>query len=117
MCTEIARILRGKHKACFTPHIDTGDYVVVINCEKVRFTGNKMADKEYVRYSGYPGGQKRATPAMLMVKFPERIVESAVRGMLPKNRLGRATFKKLFVYAGENHPHAAQQPQELQITK
>lgn len=117
MCTEIARVLRGKHKACFTPHIDTGDYVVVINCEKVRFTGNKMADKEYVRYSGYPGGQKRATPAMLMEKFPERIVENAVRGMLPKTKLGRAVYKKLFVYAGDKHPHAAQKPQELKITK
>lgn len=117
MCTEIARVLRGKHKASFTPHIDTGDYVVVINCEKVRFTGNKMADKKYLRYSGYPGGQKSATPEALLAKFPERIVENAVRGMLPKNRLGRAVYKKLFVYAGDKHPHAAQKPQTLEISK
>lgn len=116
MCTTIASMLRGKHKPQYTPHIDTGDYIIVINADKVRFTGNKMADKEYIRYSGYPGGQKRRTAKETMEKKPFFIVENAVRGMLPKNRLGRAMFKKLFVYAGPEHPHSAQKPEELKIS-
>ena len=115
LCTKIAHVLRGKHKPSYTPHVDTGDNIIVINAHKVRFTGNKVNDKEYVRYSGYPGGQKRATPADLLAKKPEAIVENAVRGMLPKTKLGRAMFKKLFVYAGNEHPHEAQKPQTLEL--
>lgn len=111
MCTEIAKILRGKHKASYTPHVDTGDYVIVINAEHVRFTGAKMKDKEYITYSGYPGGQKRKTAEEVMAAHPERIVENAVRGMLPKNRLGRQMIKKMFVYTGDQHPHQAQKPE------
>ena len=111
LSTKIASVLRGKHKPSYTPHVDTGDYVIVINAEKVRFSGNKMADKEYQRYSGYPGGQKRRTAAEMLEKKPIAIMENAVRGMLPKNRLGRQMFKKLFVYVGSDHPHAAQKPE------
>ena len=111
LSTKIASVLRGKHKPSYTPHVDTGDYVIVINAEKVRFSGNKMADKEYQRYSGYPGGQKRRTAAEMLEKKPIAIMENAVRGMLPKNRLGRQMFKKLFVYVGPDHPHAAQKPE------
>lgn len=110
MCTQIATVLRGKHKPSYTPHVDCGDYVIVINAEKVRFTGNKMEQKEYITFSGYPGGQKRRTAKEQMEKKPFAIVESAVKGMLPKNKLGRAMYKKLFVYAGSEHPHAAQKP-------
>lgn len=113
MCTKIADVLRGKHKPSFTPHMDCGDYVIVINAEKVRFTGNKMDQKEYQRYSGYPGGQRSLTAKELMEKKPFAIIEKAVKGMLPKTRLGRQQFKKLFVYAGAEHPHQAQKPQEL----
>ena len=115
MCTKIASVLRGKHKPDFTPHFDNGDYIIVVNADKVRFTGLKMDQKEYIRYSGYPGGQKRATPKDLLDKKPEAIVENAVRGMLPKTRLGRAQIKKLFVYAGPEHPHAAQKPEKLEL--
>lgn len=115
MCTRIADVLRGKHKPSYTPHVDTGDYIIVINCEKIRFTGNKMAAKEYQRYSGYPGGQSKATAQEIMDRHPRRIVENAVRGMLPKNRLGRQMFKKLFVYEGTEHPHAAQQPIKMEL--
>lgn len=115
MCTTIATILRGKHKAQYTPHVDTGDYVIVVNADKVRFTGSKWDQKEYLRYSGYPGGQKRRTASEAMAKKPFFVVENAVRGMLPKNRLGRAMFKKLFVYAGAEHPHGAQKPEALKI--
>lgn len=111
MSTEIARLLRGKHKPSYTPHVDTGDYVVIINAELVRFTGNKMKDKEYITYSGYPGGQKRKRAEEVLAKHPERLIESAVRGMLPKNRLGRQMFKKLFIYTGGEHPHQAQKPE------
>lgn len=117
MCTKIATVLRGKHKPEYTPHVDTGDYVIVINAEKVRFTGNKMQDKTYQRYSGYPGGQKERTAAETIAKKPADVVENAVRGMLPKNKLGRAMFKKMFVYAGEKHPHTAQQPEPLNLDK
>lgn len=113
--TRVASVLRGKHKASYTPHIDTGDYVIVINAEKVRFTGNKLNDKIYQRYSGYPGGQRERTAKEMLDKKPIAIVEAAVRGMLPKNRLGRAMFKKLFVYEGAEHPHGAQQPEKLEL--
>lgn len=115
LCTQIAHILRGKHKPSYTPHVDCGDYIIVLNAEKVKFTGNKMNAKEYQTYSGYPGGQKIATAKEILQKHPERIVEMAVKGMLPKNRLGRAMYKKLFVYTGAVHPHAAQQPQPLTL--
>lgn len=115
MCTRIATVLRGKHRASYTPHVDTGDYVIVINADKVRFTGKKMTEKEYISYSGYPGGQKRRTPKEVLNHRPAAIVEKAVKGMLPKNRLGNAMYRKLFVYAGAEHPHKAQKPQTLEI--
>lgn len=115
MCTKIAMILRGKHKADFTPHVDTGDNVIVINADKVRFTGKKMSDKRYVRYSNYPGGQKKTSPAEYMAKKPEFIVENAVKGMLPKNKLSRQIIKKLHVFTGTEHPHGAQKPEKLEI--
>ena len=110
LCSEIARLLRGKHKVNFTPHADCGDYVIVINAEKVELTGNKWEDKEYIRFSGYPGGQYRRTAQEVRDRMPERLVENAVRGMLPKNRLGRAIFKNMHVYVGAEHKHEAQQP-------
>tara|TARA_B100000497_G_C7695701_1_gene424772 strand:- start:2842 stop:3285 length:444 start_codon:yes stop_codon:yes gene_type:complete len=115
LCTKIANVLRGKHKPSYTPHIDDGDNIIVINAEKVRLTGNKWNDKEYLRYSGYPGGLKSRTAAEQLEKKPFFIVENAVRGMLPKNRLGRQMFKKLFVYVGGDHPHAAQKPKEFKF--
>ena len=115
MCSKIATVLRGKHKPSYTPHVDTGDYVIVINAEKVRFTGNKWAKKEYITFSGYPGGQKRRIAEEQLTKHPEKIVETAVKGMLPKNTLGRAMYKKLFVYTGTEHPHSAQKPVELTV--
>lgn len=113
LASKIATVLRGKHKPSYTPHVDTGDYVIIVNAEKVRFTGSKMHQKEYQRYSGYPGGQKSRTAAEMLDKKPTAIMESAVRGMLPKNSLGRQMIKKLFVYAGPDHPHAAQKPQSF----
>ena len=110
VATEAARILRGKHKPIFTPHIDTGDFVIIINAEKAILTGNKLKNKKYYRHSGYPGGLKEMTYEELMQKRPVLAVEKAVKGMLPHNRLGRATGKKLKVYAGNQHPHAAQKP-------
>lgn len=115
MCTKIASVLRGKHKPSYTPHVDTGDYVIVINAGQVRFTGNKLNQKEYQRFSGYPGGQKSRTAKEMLDKKPIGVVEAAVRGMLPKNRLGRAMFKKLFVYEGAEHPHEAQKPEKLEL--
>ncbi|MFT5722667.1 MAG: large subunit ribosomal protein L13 [Motiliproteus sp.] len=115
MATEIARRLRGKHKAEFTPHVDTGDYIVVVNAEKVHVTGKKMTDKLYQHHTGYIGGLKTIAFEDQLIKAPERIIESAVKGMLPKGPLGRAMYAKLKVYAGNAHPHAAQQPQELKI--
>ena len=115
MPTTIANVLRGKHKPSFTPHVDTGDYVIVINADKARFTGNKMNDKYYLSHSGYPGGQKSITAKELMEKKPTMVVESAIKGMIPKNKLGRAISKKLFLYAGEEHPHAAQKPEPLNV--
>ncbi|MFK7935179.1 MAG: 50S ribosomal protein L13 [Saprospiraceae bacterium] len=115
LCSRIAHVLRGKHQASYTPHVDTGDFVIVVNAEKIRFTGNKTAQKEYIRYSGYPGGQKRATAQDLFDKKPIAIVENAVRGMLPKGPLGRQMFKKLFVYEGGEHPHKAQKPAKFEF--
>ncbi len=111
--SKIAMILRGKHKAGFTPHFDCGDYVVIVNAEKVALTGRKMDKKVYLTYSGYPGGQKQATAAEVLAKKPAMLLENAIRGMLPKGKLGRAMIKKLHVYIGASHPHAAQKPQEL----
>jgi len=115
LASEIATILRGKHKPIFTPHVDCGDYVIVVNAEKVWTTGLKLDQKMYYRYSGYPGGLKEIVLRDQLKKFPERVIESAVKGMLPKNRLGRQVYKKLKVYAGPNHPHAAQKPQPLEL--
>ncbi len=115
LATEIARRLRGKHKPEFTPHVDTGDYIVVVNAEKVKVTGNKARDKTYYRHTGYPGGLRSMTFDKMIDHAPERIIESAVKGMLPKGPLGRAMYTKLKVYAGNTHPHAAQQPQELNL--
>jgi len=115
MCAKIAAMLRGKHKASYTPHVDTGDYIIVINCEKVVFTGNKQEQKLYDTYSGYPGGRKEETAESLLKRRPEVVIERAVKGMLPKNRLGRQMYKKLFVYTGAEHPHKAQQPKELKF--
>ena len=111
LATRIAHVLRGKHKASFTPHVDCGDYVIVVNAGKIRFTGAKWDQKEYVTYSGYPGGQKRTVAKVMLAKKPHAIIENAVRGMLPKNRLGRAMYKKLFVYEGSDHQHQAQKPE------
>jgi len=113
LATRIAAVLRGKHKPSYTPHVDCGDNVIVINADKVRFSGMKETQKTYLRHSGYPGGQRSTTPAALRAKHPERILETAVRGMLPKNRLGRAMYRKLHVYPGAEHPHNAQKPADL----
>ncbi len=115
LAVEIARRLRGKHKPIFTPHVDTGDYIVVINADKIRLTGNKWDDKVYYHHSGYPGGLKTITAKQLMRRKPIRILELAVKGMLPKNVLGREIFRKLKVYASPDHPHAAQQPEILTL--
>jgi large subunit ribosomal protein L13 len=115
ICSKIAAILRGKNKAYYTPHVDCGDFVIVTNAEKVVFTGNKVDYKEYQNFSGYPGGQKIEIAKDLLKRRPEVVVERAVKGMLPKNRLGRKMYKKLFVYAGSEHPHGAQQPKELKF--
>ncbi|MDY0000212.1 MAG: 50S ribosomal protein L13 [Polyangia bacterium] len=108
--TEIAMILRGKHRPTYTPHVDAGDFVVVVNAEKVRLTGNKLTDKKYYSHSGYIGSLKVKSAGELLVEHPDRVVRAAVRGMLPKNTLGRSLLKKLKIYAGPEHPHAAQQP-------
>lgn len=115
MCAKIASVLRGKNKAYFTPHVDCGDYVIVTNCDKIKFTGKKLDDKMYINYSGYPGGKKEEAAGDLLKRRPDVIIERAVKGMLPKNRLGRKVYKKLFVYAGSEHPHTAQNPQTLQF--
>jgi large subunit ribosomal protein L13 len=115
LSTEIASRLRGKHKPEYTPHVDTGDYIVVVNAEKVTVTGKKASDKVYHRHTGYIGGLKSITFEKLIDKAPERVIESAVKGMLPRGPLGRAMFKKLKVYAGTDHPHTAQQPKDLEI--
>ena len=115
LASHVAVLLRGKHKPIFAPHIDTGDFVIVINADKVALSGNKLADKRAYRHSGYPGGLRSMSYGELMEKHPERIVEKAVRGMLPKNTLGRKSLTKLKVYAGPDHPHKAQQPQPYEI--
>ena len=115
LATEVALRLRGKHKPVYTPHVDTGDYIIIINAEKIEVTGRKRTDKIYYRHTGYPGGIKSMSFEKLNAYKPEMIIESAVKGMLPKNPLGRAMFRKLKVYAGTEHNHAAQQPKELNI--
>ena len=115
LASEIAKVLRGKHKPLYTPHLDCGDYVIVVNADKVQVTGRKLDQKMYYRHSGYPGGIKSISLRNQLQKHPERVLQAAVRGMLPKNRLGRKMFKKLKVYAGSTHPHAAQRPKPLEI--
>ncbi|NMM49562.1 50S ribosomal protein L13 [Marinigracilibium pacificum] len=113
--SEVAKMIRGKNKTNFTPHADCGDNVIVINAEKINLTGKKMTAKQYVRHTGHPGGQRFATPKELLDKKPERVLEMAVKGMLPKNRLGRKIFSNLYVYAGTEHPHEAQKPKEIKL--
>jgi large subunit ribosomal protein L13 len=115
LATELARRLRGKHKPIYTPHVDTGDYMVVINAEQIAVTGNKLNDKKYHRFTGYVGNLKTFSLRTMLADHPERVIEIAVKGMLPKNTLGRAMFRKLKVYKGSEHPHSAQQPQALDI--
>ena len=115
LATLVASLLRGKHKTNFTPHVDCGDNVIVINAEKVVLTGEKLTDKQYVRYTGYPGGQRFTSAEELLKKNPIGLVEHAVRGMLPKNRLGKALFRNMYVYAGTSHPHEAQKPKKIEL--
>lgn len=115
LASQVAAVLRGKHKPIYTPHVDTGDFVIIVNADKVRFTGSKWDDKEYTHYTGYPGGQRKFTAKELLVRKPEAILERGIKGMLPKNKLGRAMYKKLFVYTGADHPHQAQKPVDLKI--
>ena len=115
VASKAAHILRGKHKATYTPHIDCGDYVIIVNASKVLLTGNKLEDKKYYSHSQYPGGLRTRTAKEMIEKYPEEMVEKAVKGMLPKNRLGRAMYKKLFVYAGSEHKHMAQKPSEMDV--
>ena len=117
LASQIAKIIRGKNKPCFTPHADCGDYVIVINAEKVKLTGKKMTDKVYTRHTGYPGGQRFATPADYLAKKPTFIIEKAGKGMLPKTRLGEHMLKNLKVYAGAEHPHAAQNPKAIKLNE
>jgi len=115
LATEVARILRGKHKPIYTPHVDTGDFVIIVNAEKIRVTGKRLDQKMYYRHSGYMGGLKETSLRTMLDKHPERVLQLAVKGMLPKNRLGRKMFKKLKVYAAPDHPHAAQKPLPLEL--
>lgn len=115
LASEVAKILRGKHKPSFTPHVDCGDQVVIINAENAKFTGKKFTDKQYVRYTGFPGGQRFATPEKVAEKDPTRILKHAIKGMLPKNKLGAKLLTNVFIYTGGNHPHEAQQPKELKF--
>lgn len=115
MASEVAKMIRGKHKPSFTPHVDCGDNVIVINADKVRLTGNKWTEKQYVRHTGYPGGQRFQTPNQIKAKSSTILVEKAVKGMLPGNRLGSQLFKNLFVYEGAEHPHEAQKPKEIKF--
>jgi large subunit ribosomal protein L13 len=117
LATEVAAILRGKHKTIFSPHLDTGDPVIVVNAAKIRVTGNKLKAKNYVRHSGYPGGLRSETLEQLLARRPEEVVRRAVRGMLPRNRLGEQMSRKLHVYAGGEHPHAAQKPEPMRSSK
>ena len=116
LATEVARRLRGKHKTEYTPHVDTGDYIVVVNAEKVIVTGRKASDKTYYRHTGHPGGLKEATFTQMIGRSPAKVIELAVKGMLPRNPLGRAMYRKLKVYAGQEHPHDAQQPETLTLS-
>jgi large subunit ribosomal protein L13 len=116
LASNIAIILRGKNKAYYTPHVDCGDNVIVINAEKIRLTGKKLTNKLYVRHTGYPSGQKFSTPSELLAKNPAKIIEKAIKGMLPKSRLGNLIFKNLYVYAGSDHPHQAQKPKTLDLS-
>jgi large subunit ribosomal protein L13 len=115
LASKVAKILRGKNKPDFTPHVDSGDYVIVINAEKVQFTGKKMSDKVYVRHSGYPGGQRFQSPKEILAKYPERLVEKAVKGMLPKNKLGRKLYGNLHVVVGSEHKYEAQKPKVVDL--
>ncbi len=115
MASIVAKILRGKYKPSYTPHVDCGDNVIIINADKVELTGKKWTDRVYLRYSGYPSGQRESTPAQLMAKGPDRLFRKVVKGMLPKNKLGEAIIKNMYVYAGESHPHEAQKPKKLDI--
>ena len=115
LSTQIANVLRGKHKPIFTPSVDTGDFVIVLNADKIALTGNKLAGKVYYSHTGFPGGLKEATAGEMLAKKPEEVIRKAVKGMLPKNTLGRAMYRKLKVYKGSEHPHAAQMPQQLDI--
>jgi large subunit ribosomal protein L13 len=115
LATEVARILRGKHKPIYTPHVDTGDYVIIVNADKIRVTGKRLDQKMYYRHSGYMGGLKETSLRTMLDKHPERVLQLAVKGMMPKNRLGRKMYKKLKVYAAPDHPHAAQKPQPLEL--
>lgn len=117
LSSQIAKILRGKNKPCFTPNADTGDFVIIINADKVRLTGKKMTDKQYVRHTGYPGGQRFATPADFLKRKPEFVIFKAVKGMLPKNRLSSALLRNLKVYAAPGHPHEAQSPKEVKLNE
>jgi large subunit ribosomal protein L13 len=115
MASKVAKLLRGKYKPSFTPHVDCGDNVIIINAEKVRLTGKKWTDRIYLSYTGYPGGQRETTPEKLMAKSPDRLVRKVVRGMLPKNILADSLINNLFIYAGSEHPHAAQQPKQIDL--
>ena len=115
LASKAAFLLRGKHKPSFTPHVDCGDNVIIINADKFELKGNEMTDKQYVRHTGYPGGQRFATPAELLAKKPEVVIEKAIRGMLPKNKLGRQLFRNLYVFVGTEHPHEAQKPKMLNL--
>ncbi|MGB7530800.1 MAG: 50S ribosomal protein L13 [Bacilli bacterium] len=115
LSTEVARILRGKHKPAYTPHVDCGDYVIIVNAEKVALTGNKLQDKVYYRHSGYPGGLRQRTAKEILATQPVKVLEKAIRGMLPKSKLGAAMYRKLYVYAGPEHPHQAQKPETLNL--
>jgi large subunit ribosomal protein L13 len=116
LASEVAKLLRGKHKPEFTPHVDCGDYVIIINAEKVKLTGKKLTDKVYVRYTGYQGGLRKQTPEDILEKYPERLVEKAVKGMLPKNKLGRQMFRNLHVVVGPEHKHEAQKPKVIDLS-
>jgi len=117
LSSELAKILRGKHKPIYTPHVDTGDYVIVINADKIQVTGKKLDQKQYWRHSGYPGGLKETTLRVMMEKKPEHVIKHAIKGMLPKNTLGRQMMRKLHVYAGPDHVHQAQKPENLEINE
>ena len=115
LAAKVAKLLRGKYKPSYTPHVDCGDNIVIINAEKIVLSGNKLTDKQYTRHTGYPGGQRHTTPAAVLASHPERVIEHAVKGMLPKSRLGRAVMKNLYVYAGTEHAQQAQQPKKIDL--